>query len=168
MSSPERIELEIVTPEGVALRATVDEVTAPSVAGDIGVLPGHRPLLAALHTGIVGYREGSTETRVAVGPGFAEVDAARVAILTDRFCRKEEIDPIAVRRDLLEADQALEAFDGEMGGPEHGALIRAERWAAMRLELYGDPPPPTVHTFDEFRTVSHPNFTAEDVSETSD
>jgi len=160
MSTTERIELEIVTPEGLRLRTSVDEVTAPSVDGDFGVLPGHRRLLAALRTGLVCYRQGNEETRVAVGPGFAEVEADRVAILTDRFTTRDGIDPVEVRRELREADQALADFTGEVGGPEHGMRIRAERWAAVRLELYGDPPPPTVHTFDEFRTVAHADFSS--------
>jgi F-type H+-transporting ATPase subunit epsilon len=49
----ETILLEIVTPTGVALRKQVTDVTAPSVAGEFGVLPGHLPLLAALRTGLV-------------------------------------------------------------------------------------------------------------------
>ena len=57
--------LEIVTPRGRALAASVDEVTAPSVNGEFGVLPGHLPLLAALRTGMVTYRQGSETTRVA-------------------------------------------------------------------------------------------------------
>ena len=59
----DKIQLEIVTPKGRALVATVDEVTAPSVEGEFGVLPGHLPLLAALRTGLVSYRQGS-ETKV--------------------------------------------------------------------------------------------------------
>ncbi len=162
MSTTERIELEIVTPEGLRLKTSVDEVTAPSVDGDFGVLPGHRRLLAALRTGIVCFRQGTQETRVAVGPGFAEVESERVAILTDRYSARDGIDPVEVRRELREADEALMEFTGEVGSPEHGLLIRAERWAAVRLELYGDPPPPTVHTFDEFRTVAHADFSSID------
>lgn len=158
MSDVNRIALEVVTREGIALTETVDELTAPSVSGDFGVLPGHRPLLAALRTGIATYRSGNEEVRIAVGPGFAEVSDVKVVLLTDRFCRKEEIDVIAVRQELLDADSALDAYDGELGGAEHGQLISRSRWAATRLELYGDPPPPTVHTYAEFQTVSHPDY----------
>ena len=42
----DKIQLEIVTPKGRALTATVEEVTAPSVDGEFGVMPGHLPLLA--------------------------------------------------------------------------------------------------------------------------
>ena len=52
------IHLEIVTPDGPKLTADVTEFTAPSVAGEIGVLPGHVPLLTALATGIVTYQLG--------------------------------------------------------------------------------------------------------------
>ena len=67
----DKIQLEIVTPKGRALEASVDEVTAPSVRGEFGVLPGHIPLLAALRAGIVTYRQGSETKRCAVGEGFA-------------------------------------------------------------------------------------------------
>ncbi|MCK6590794.1 MAG: ATP synthase F1 subunit epsilon, partial [Polyangiaceae bacterium] len=57
MAAAETILLEIVTPTGVALKERVNEVTAPSVAGEFGVLPGHLPLLAALRTGLVTFRQ---------------------------------------------------------------------------------------------------------------
>jgi F-type H+-transporting ATPase subunit epsilon len=158
MAEGTHISLEVVTPEGVALKESVDELTAPSVDGDFGVLPGHRPLLAALRTGIASYRQGTSELRVAVGPGFAEVSDDHVVLLTDRFCRRDDVDPVLVRQELKEADDELQAFDGELGGTEHGLLIRRSRWAATRLELYGDPPPPTVLTFAEFQTVMHPDY----------
>ena len=46
-----QFHLEIVTPEGVQLSEDIDELTAPSVDGQFGVLPGHRPMIAALATG---------------------------------------------------------------------------------------------------------------------
>ena len=61
-----KIELEIVTPKGRALTAMVDEVTAPSVQGEFGVMPGHLPLLAALRTGIVSVSFGSVQGNQAV------------------------------------------------------------------------------------------------------
>lgn len=168
MAEGTHISLEVVTPEGVALKESVDELTAPSVDGDFGVLPGHRPLLAALRTGIASYRTGSTELRIAVGPGFAEVSDDHVVLLTDRFCRRDDIDPVLVRQELKEADDELQSFDGELGGTEHGLLIRRSRWAATRLELYGDPPPPTVLTFAEFQTVMHPDYAQSEQTEAAE
>ena len=50
------LALEIVTPDGLKLTTQVAELTAPSVDGEFGVLPGHRPMLAALKTGIVRFK----------------------------------------------------------------------------------------------------------------
>src|SRR5260221_1703138 len=154
------IALEIVTPDGVALRETVQSFTAPSVEGEFGVLPGHRPLLAALQTGIVSYSKDGTEVRVAVGPGFAEVNEDHAVLLTDNLARKEDIDPVQARLDLKDADEALERLDSEPGSAAHLEMLRKELWDAARLTLYGDPPPPTVHTFHE--SLAGPPATFED------
>jgi F-type H+-transporting ATPase subunit epsilon len=156
------IKLEIVTPDGRKLSENVSAFTAPSVEGEFGVLPGHRPLLAALKTGIVSFTAGGKQTQVAVGPGFVEVLADKAVLLTQAFCRKEDIDAVRVRLDLKEADAALEAYKGEPGALEHVDLVAKELWAAARLELYGDPPPPTVRTVYEMAGVE--DYTAGDRS----
>jgi F-type H+-transporting ATPase subunit epsilon len=138
------IDLSIVTPDGYKLQEHVSELTAPSVEGEFGVLPGHLPMLAALKTGIVSFRKDGAETRVAVGPGFVQIGDDRALILTDSFVRKEDIDPVQVRLDLKDADEALDRFSGEPDSPEYQELVGRELWAAAQLELYGDPPPPTI------------------------
>ncbi len=143
------IALEIVTPDGAALQENVAEFTAPSVDGEFGVLPGHRPMLAALKTGLVSFHSGGKEVRVAVGPGFVEVFEDKAVVLTRSFCRKEDIDPVRVRLELKEADEALDAYKGEPEAPEYVDMVAKELWAAARLELYGDPPPPTIRTVYE-------------------
>jgi len=158
MTKSPSIHLEIVTPEGVCLSEQVDSFTAPSVEGEFGVLPGHQPLLAALKTGIVAYTKGNDERRVAVGPGFVEVIDDRALLLTDRFTSKDDVDPVRARLDLKEADEALDGFDGEPGGPEHVQLACQELWAAVRLELYGDPPPPTYRNFSELVAVDREDY----------
>ena len=70
-------------------------------------------------------------------------------VLTDRFATKESVDPVRVRLNLKEADEALDHFDGELGSGEHLELIAKELWAAALLELYGDPPPPTMRGYYE-------------------
>ncbi len=147
-SADQRISLEIVTPDGVALSESVDELTAPSVEGEFGVLADHRPLLAALKTGIVTFKKGGEETRVAVGAGFVEIKDNHAWVLTNQFAQKKDIDAVETRLDLKEADQAIDAFEGEPHDPAFHELVAREVWAAARLELYGDPPPPTVRSHD--------------------
>ncbi len=152
------IHLEVVTPDGLKLAADVSEFTAPSVDGEFGVLPGHVPLLAALTTGIVSYILGGEKHSVAVGPGFAEVSEDKALLITDRFIKKEDIDPVVVRLALKEADEALDKFDGDLQGPEYGDLVASELWAAAELELYGDPPPPRMKTMNELSFGMHENY----------
>ncbi|HEY4102903.1 MAG TPA: ATP synthase F1 subunit epsilon [Polyangiaceae bacterium] len=152
------IHLEIVTPDGVKLAADVSEFTAPSVDGEFGVLPGHVPLLAALTTGIVSYILNGERHSVAVGAGFAEVSDDKAVLITDRFIMKADIDPVVVRLDLKQADEALDRFDGDLQGPEYGELVARELWAATELELYGDPPPPRMKTMSELSFGLHENY----------
>jgi F-type H+-transporting ATPase subunit epsilon len=146
-----QFHLEIVTPEGVQLSEEIDELTAPSVDGQFGVLPGHRPMLAALATGLISYIQAGVVTQVAVGPGYVQIQEDRAVVLTDRFSTKSSIDPVRVRLDLKQADDALDHFSGELGGNDHAELVAKELWAAALLELYGDPPPPTMRAYDEAR-----------------
>src|ERR1700728_4733876 len=146
----DKIQLEIVTPKGRALSVAADEVTAPSVDGEFGVLPGHLPLLAALRTGIVTYRVGGETKKCAVGPGFVEAGPDKVAIVTDEFAEREHIDPVLVRKELGEVQSKISAEVAQPRDVDDAAnvelqgLIRRENWLAAELELYGDPPHPTM------------------------
>jgi F-type H+-transporting ATPase subunit epsilon len=80
---PEKIILEVVTPERLVLREEVDEVLAPGSEGDFGVLPGHCEFLTTLRGGEVHYRIGEQGRFLEVQGGFAEVRANRVIILAD-------------------------------------------------------------------------------------
>ena len=145
----DKLALQVVTPEGVQLEESIDELTAPSVEGEFGALPGHRPLLAALATGLITYRIGHHTTQVAVGPGFVEIHDDKAVVLTDKFSRKEDVDPVRVRLELKDADAALDTYAGDPKDAEYAALVQRERWAAVLLELYGDPPPPTIRIAEE-------------------
>jgi F-type H+-transporting ATPase subunit epsilon len=151
-----KVTLEIVTPQGLALREEVDDVTAPSVSGEFGVLPGHLPLLAALRTGIVTYHRGGEEKKLAVADGFVEVKEDRALLLTDQVAKRDDVDPVRVRLELKDVDEQLDKYSGEPGSPEWQALVSREIWAATLLELYGDPPPATQRPFEMFGPPAPP------------
>ena len=150
MASAETILLEIVTPSGVALHERVTEVTAPSVAGEFGVLPGHLPVLAALRTGLVSFKKDGKETRLAVHHGFVEVAHDVALLLTERFVKKDDVDTVKVRARLKEVDAQLDPWQGELTDPRRRELIEEEQWLAAQLELIGDAPPPTVREDTRF------------------
>ena len=147
---PGRIRLEVVTPTGMVLSDLVEEFTAPSVQGQFGVLPGHLPLLAALRIGLVTYRKGTESVACAVGSGFVEVADDHALLLTDRFMPKEKVDVVATRMRLKELDEQLDHWAKEPGTADHQALIADEQWQATLLELYGNPPPPTIRTYEPY------------------
>ena len=162
------IALEIVTPDGIKLSEAVSEFTAASVEGEFGVLPSHRPMLAALSTGIVTYVKNGQKFAVAVGPGFAEIADDRALLLTDHFITKDKIDPVIARKELKDADEALDNFDGDPKSPAYGELVARELWAAVQLDLYGDPPPPRLRTMSELGFGMHETYTQAPEPEHSD
>jgi F-type H+-transporting ATPase subunit epsilon len=167
----DKIQLEIVTPKGRALTCSVDEVTAPSVAGEFGVLPGHLPLLAALRTGLITYRQGGETKRCAVGPGFAEAGPDKLVVLTDEYTERERIDPVIVRKELAEVQAELQKLEGVpvvapgtkgadaeavTARAHRDVLIHRENWLAAQLELYGDPPAATQRPYEEYGPPAPP------------
>jgi F-type H+-transporting ATPase subunit epsilon len=145
------ISLEIVTPTGVALRERVADVTAPSVDGEFGVLPGHLPVLAALRTGLVSYHTAAgAEQRVAVHHGFVQIANDVASMLTERFAKKSDVDVVKVRLKLKEVDEELDHWQGDLTDPRRRELIEEEQWLAAQLELIGDAPPPTVREDTRF------------------
>ena len=81
---PTKINLTVVTRERKIVDATVDEVILPASDGELGVLPGHTPLLATLRIGPLRYRSGSRIDRLVISWGFAEVLPDRVIVLAER------------------------------------------------------------------------------------
>lgn len=150
----DNIFLEIVTPTGVPLRERVNELTAPSVAGEFGVLPGHLPLLAALRTGLVTYKQDGKENKFAVHHGFVEVVNDTALLLTEKFAKREDVDVVRVRKRLKEVDDELDHWTGELTDPRRAELIEEEQWLATQLELIGDPPLPMVRE-DTRYVVAH-------------
>jgi F-type H+-transporting ATPase subunit epsilon len=112
MALPTKLTLEIVTPERPLVHETVDEVTLPGVEGELGILPGHTPLLTVLKVGVLAYRKGEERSYVAIAHGFAEALADRVTVLAQMAERAEEIDVTKAKAAQERAEQRLAA-----GGP---------------------------------------------------
>jgi F-type H+-transporting ATPase subunit epsilon len=108
------------------------------------VLPGHVPVLAALRAGTIGYKEGGSDHKVAVGPGSVEIIADKANLLMERFARREDIDVVQTRARLKEIGDELAGWQGELTDPRRAELIEEEQWLGSLLELIGDPPQPTM------------------------
>lgn len=102
------LNLEIVTPKNILLSVEADYVTIPGELGELGILPGHIPLLTNLQSGILSYSKGGSEDRVAVHYGYAEVCGDKITILAKSAERKDDIDAAQSKADLQAAEKELE------------------------------------------------------------
>ncbi len=109
----EQLQLEVVTRRRKVVDAKVSEVRLPGVLGELGVLPGHTPLLTALDVGRVAYTESGKEEHLVIKHGFAEVQPDRVTVLAREAVLPNEIDREAMRVELAEATEALRAATAE-------------------------------------------------------
>ena len=110
---PESIELIIVTPERQFLRESVVEVVMPGAEGELGILPGHAPLMTELGIGELSYHDmgGKESAHVAIVRGFAEVLPDRVTVLAETAERAEEIDVQRAKDALARAEKRLATND---------------------------------------------------------
>jgi F-type H+-transporting ATPase subunit epsilon len=104
--------LDLVTPERTLFSGAVQELVAPGVLGEFGVLPGHANMLAELTAGRLIYRDENGEKQMAAAGGFAEVTGERVTVLLDDAVYAEDLDGDSLGKEIedLEA-QALQPDD---------------------------------------------------------
>lgn len=101
------LTLEIVTPEDRVYRDTVDAVVIPAAEGEVGILPGHVPLLVQVADGELQVTKGSETRNLVIGGGFAEVEGDRVKVLAEFAINAAQIDENAVMRARQRAEEAL-------------------------------------------------------------
>ena len=90
----------------------VDAVYVPGANGELGILPGHTPLISQLQTGVLSYTQGDRTRRLHVSGGFVEVNRDRVSVLADVAERPEEIDAARARLAREHAEKTLSASSG--------------------------------------------------------
>jgi F-type H+-transporting ATPase subunit epsilon len=81
--NPATIHLKVVTPRRLLVEDDVDAVSLPSLEGEIGVLPGHRPLFVGIGKGKLTYRAGRDEESFAIQGGYAQVQPEKVVVMTE-------------------------------------------------------------------------------------
>lgn len=131
----EKLKLELVTPYKRVLSEDVDEVTAPGLVGEFGVLPGHTPLLTTLRIGELTYRQGTQLHHVAVNWGYVEVENDTVTVLVETAEPADQIDLARAKAALDRAQDALKtlATDDKQFKVMEAALERA----LIRVQVAG-------------------------------
>jgi F-type H+-transporting ATPase subunit epsilon len=126
------LNLEVITPEKLALREVVDEVVLPGLDGELGILPEHTPVISQLKTGILVYRQGNERKQMHVSGGFVEVLPDRVSVLSDVAEKPEEIDLERARLARERAEKQLSSRSEEIDFRQ--AELKLER-ALTRIQL---------------------------------
>jgi len=132
---PEMIQLEVVTPERRVLSESVEMVTVPGLGGELGILPGHTPLISQLQTGVLTYVLGGKNFQLHVSGGFVEVRDDRVSVLAEVAERPEEIDAARARVAREQVEKQLQGWSGSEADFEI-AKTKLDR-SMVRLQLAG-------------------------------
>jgi len=128
------LTLEIVTPEARVYSDTIDTVVIPTVDGEIGILPGHIPLLTQVEHGELRVTKGSQTSWLAVGNGFAQIEGDKVSILAERAITEEKIDEAAVEAALKRAETDLKE-SAHLDPNEQEHLMSIMRFASTQLAI---------------------------------
>ncbi len=102
------LTLEIVTPDARVYSDTIDSVVIPTIEGEVGVLPGHIPLLTQVEHGELRVTKGNETLFLAVSGGFAQVEGDRVRVLAEHAITESGIDEKAVEEALKRAQRELD------------------------------------------------------------
>lgn len=126
--------LEIVTPEARVYSDTIDTVVIPTTAGEIGILPGHIPLLTQVGAGELRVTKAGKTEHLAIGNGFAEIEGDKVSILAETAISEEKIDVDAVEKAMRRAEEALQGKDS-LDPAEIERLESVVRSSVVQLDL---------------------------------
>jgi F-type H+-transporting ATPase subunit epsilon len=80
---PATLHLKVITPRRLLVEADVEAVFLPTLEGQIGVFPGHRPLFVGIGRGRLIYRDSGAEDSVGIRGGYAQVQPEKVVVLTE-------------------------------------------------------------------------------------
>ncbi|ANB56513.1 ATP synthase F1, epsilon subunit [Anoxybacillus sp. B7M1] len=128
------IKVNVVTPDGPVYEADVEMVSTKAKSGELGILPGHIPLVAPLEIGSIRLKKDGKTELIAVSGGFLEVRPDKVTVLAQAAEKAEDIDVVRAQAAKERAERRLEAKQ------DHIDFKRAElalRRAINRLEIAG-------------------------------
>ena len=132
-------QLEIVSPDKLLLSQPVDMAVIPAAEGEMGVLPGHAPMIVLLRGGTITLHEGGRPTaRLYVSGGFAEITPDRCTVLADEATPVAEVSRATAETRLAAAERDLAAAN-RMDIPAIDAAMARIQSARAMIEAAGTP-----------------------------
>ena len=105
----DKLDVHVVTPEAEVWTGEADFLVATAIDGEIGILPGHAPLLAALDVGRLSIESGGGKEEAAVDGGFLHVKDNRVDVLAEHAEIGGDVDEFRERRKEREEEASEES-----------------------------------------------------------
>ena len=133
----EPMQVEVVSADRVVWSGRSSNIIAKTVEGEIGILPGHEPVLGVLVTSaVVIFCDEGTPTReiVAVDGGFISVSQGRVSILSEYARMADEVTVAEAEKELAEAQRILDTGDGSDEDRKHFLRATAQLRAAQKAQ----------------------------------
>lgn len=103
------LNVSVVTPDGPVLEEDYDMVVCETEDGELGVLPGHIPLVAPLIISAIRLKRGNNTDRLAVNGGFLEVQPKNITILAQSAEKPVDIDVERAQKAKERAERRLQS-----------------------------------------------------------
>ena len=118
------MQLQIITAEREVFSGEVDALVAPGVAGQLGILPNHAPLMTVLQPGELLVRADGNESYLALSGGYLEVLGNQVIVLADAAEDVDEIDEARAQEALARAQERIASRESDIELEQAVASLR--------------------------------------------
>ena len=109
----DKLNFSLVSPARELFAGEVDQVDIPGTEGDLGVLPNHSPLMAAIRTGVMTVYKDGMATPYFVQGGFADVTPAGLTVLAERAMPMADVDRAELEAEIARLEEDLPGLEGE-------------------------------------------------------
>ncbi|ELK49055.1 F0F1 ATP synthase subunit epsilon [Halobacillus sp. ACCC02827] len=127
------LTVSVVTPDGPVLEDAFEMVSCKAESGELGILPGHIPMVAPLTISAVRLKGGERSERIAVSGGFLEVRPDKVTILAQSAERPSDIDADRAQMAKERAERRLQDKQADI---DFQRAEMALKRAINRLDVY--------------------------------
>jgi F-type H+-transporting ATPase subunit epsilon len=128
------LHFELVSPARLLFSGEVASVTIPGTEGEMGIYPGHAPVLSTLKPGIVTVtRDGGSTDRIFVQGGMVEVNPQSLTLLAEVAIPMAELDTATLARQIKHAEEDL--ADAKPGEAQRKAAETVEHLKALQSAL---------------------------------
>ena len=134
------VAFDLVSPSALLKSAAVEMVVVPGGDGDLGVLPGHAPMIATVRPGTIAiFAGGQVSERIFVAGGFAEITPERVTVLAEVAEPVAKIDRAQAEQALKDAreDVGLAKTEADKARAEEALAVAEARVSAVASPVYG-------------------------------